>query len=50
MAMSVVRPTPLLQILTVYKGGDVKIHQGPSQPFSSYCKLGYINLPHFTLA
>ena len=24
--------------------GDVKIHQGLSQPFSFYCQLGYINL------
>ena len=29
--------------------GDVKIHQGPSQPFSHYCQLGYIILPPFTL-
>ena len=29
--------------------GDVKIHQGPSQPFNSYCLLSHINLPLFTL-
>ena len=32
------------------KGRHQKMHQGPSQPFSTYCQLGDINLPPFTIA
>ena len=35
-------------ILTSPLRGGVKIHQGPSQPFSSYCQLGHITLPPLT--
>ena len=39
----------MIRIVMTCIRGDIKIHQGPSQPFSPYCQLGYINLPPFTL-